>query len=109
MENKLIRNKDCHIWQAAEVVLKEALSEVGLPSEYEIVVVENDEEAQKYKFFGSPQITIDGEDVDPAAAKATQFQITGCRIYMWQGKMYEYPPREMIIEKLKVKSAKWKN
>lgn len=112
MEIKLIHNKDCHIWQKAEEVLKEALAGSGLAPDYELVVVENDSEAEQYKFFGSPQITIDGVDIDPSTHSARsgqapqQFKVEGCRIYMWQGKMYEYPPKEMIVEKLKAQSAK---
>jgi len=110
MDIKLIRNEGCHIWQTAEAALKEALQEAGLPAVYEIIVVKNDEEAKKYRFYGSPQITINGVDIDPASEKATQFQASGCRIYMWEAegpegtrgrKMYEYPPREMIIKALR--------
>lgn len=101
MNVALLRNEDCHIWKTAEGVLKEALQKAGLSKDYEMVIVKNNEEAQKYKFFGSPQITIDGIDIDPSAAKATQFQVQGCRFYMWQGKMYEYPPTEMVLEALK--------
>jgi len=100
MKILLIHNKDCHIWQTAEKVLKEAIKEAKLPEEYKVVVVENDEDAKEYRFFGSPQIIIDGIDIDPSAEKATQFQAEGCRIYLWQGKMYEYPPKEMILEAL---------
>lgn len=109
MDIKLIRNEGCHIWQATELELKKALKEVGLPEEYEIIVVKDNEDAQKYRFFGSPQITIDGVDIDPNAAKATQFQTEGCRFYIWEAegpegtrrsKMYEYPPKELILQKL---------
>lgn len=101
----LFRNEGCHIWQTAEKALQEALNEAGLPQEHEIVVVKNSEEAQKYRFFGSPQITIDGIDIDPGAAKATQFQVQGCRFYLWKSKMFEYPPTELILEALKTKGT----
>lgn len=97
MKVALIRNEDCHIWETAEGVLKEALAKAGFLSDYEVVVVKDNGEAKKYRFFGSPQITIDGVDIDPGAAKAIQFQTQGCRFYLWQGKMYEYPPTEMIL------------
>ncbi len=101
MNIKLIRNEGCHIWQTTEKALKEALGQAELPVEYDVVVVKDDKEAKKYRFFGSPQITVDGRDLDPSAEKATQFQVEGCRFYMWQGKMHEYPPKEMILEALK--------
>lgn len=101
MKIQFIRNDGCHIWQTAEKALKVALSEANFPQSYEVVVVKDNEEAKKYHFFGSPQITIDGVDLDPSAEKANQFQAQGCRFYLWQGKMYEYPPTEMILEALK--------
>lgn len=103
MKIKLIRNEGCHIWQTAEAVLKEALAQANLPPEYEIVVVADDTQAQQYRFFGSPQITVNGVDIDPNAQKATKFQEAGCRLYLWQGKMYEHPPKEMIL------GALWKS
>ena len=105
MKIQIIRNEGCHIWQTAEKALKEALTEASLPKDYEIIVVKGNDQAQQYKFFGSPQITIDGVDIDPAAAKATQFQTEGCRFYVWQGKMYEYPPKEMILQTLAAKKS----
>lgn len=101
MKVVLLRNEDCHIWPTAEAALKEALTKAGFPPNYEVVVVKDKDEAQKYRFFGSPQVTIDGVDIDTGAAKATQFQVQGCRFYMWQGKMSEYPPVEMILSALK--------
>jgi len=110
MKIQLIHNKDCHVWQKAKKVLKEALKETNLPGKYEIVIIKNDEEAKKYRFYGSPQITINGKDIDPSSQKATQFQTEGCRFYMWEvegpdgtrrKKMYEYPPKEMIFQALK--------
>lgn len=97
----LLRNDGCHIWQTAEGELKKALTKLNLPPDYEVVVVGSDEDAQKYRFFGSPQITVDGVDIDPTAQKATQFQVQGCRFYIWKGKMYEYPPEELIFEAIK--------
>lgn len=101
MRIQLIRNDGCHIWQTAEAELRAALAEAGFQVEPEIVVVKNDEDAKKFRFFGSPQITINGHDLDPTAENFNQHQVLGCRIYIWNGKMYEYPPKEMIVEKLK--------
>jgi len=101
MKIQLLRNENCHTWQIAEKVLQEALKQVGLQEDYEIVVVKNNEEAKKHRFFGSPQITINGKDIDPQAEKANQFNAESCRVYLWQDKMYEYPPKQMILQELK--------
>lgn len=101
MKIQLIRNEGCHIWQIAEKAQKETLTEASLPKDYEIIVVKGNNQAQQYKFFGSPQITVDGVDIDPQAKNATQFQTEGCRLYVWEEKMYEYPPKEMILKVFK--------
>ncbi|MEK7182723.1 MAG: DUF2703 domain-containing protein [Patescibacteria group bacterium] len=101
MKIQLIRNEGCHIWQTTEKELAAALAQAGIPPEYEIVVVRNNEDATRYRFFGSPQITINGKDLDSTAEQFSNYQALGCRIYLWQGKMYEYPPKEMIIEAIK--------
>ena len=97
MDIKLIRNDGCHIWQTAEKELRAALQDINLPLDYEMIVVKEAEEAEKYKFYGSPQITVNGVDIDPKAKGASSFQVEGCRFFVWEGKMYEYPPKEMIL------------
>jgi len=101
MKIQLIRNDGCHIWQSAEKVLKEVLSEAGLPADYEVVVVKSDDEAKDLKFFGSPQILIDGKDIDPLASKVSDYHFQGCRFYLWREKMYEHAPKEMILQALR--------
>ena len=71
-----------------------------MPYDYEIVGVKNNREAKKYKFFGSPQISIDCKDIDSHAEKASQFHTEGCRVTIWQGKMVEYPPKKMLLSAL---------
>lgn len=101
MKIRLIRNEGCHIWEKAEEVLKEAIKDAGLTAKYNIVVVRNNKDAKKFRFFGSPQITINGEDIDPRAEKATQFHAEGCRVYVLKSKMYEYPPKDLILTALR--------
>lgn len=90
MKIQLLHNKDCHV---REKFLAE-LQEMGL--EPEIILIENDEEAEKYKFAGSTQLLIDGKDIDPMAEKILNYHESGCRIYLWNGNIYEYPPKEMV-------------
>jgi glutaredoxin len=103
MKIQLIRNESCPNWQKTEELLKEALSEAGLSEDYEVIVVEDDEKAKEYRFFGSPQIIIDGKDIDPLAAKASDFHFQGCRFYLWEGKVLEHPPKKMILQALQAK------
>ncbi|MCH7640830.1 DUF2703 domain-containing protein [Patescibacteria group bacterium] len=101
MKIQLIRNEICPNWQKAEELLKEALSEAGLSEDYETIVVEDDDKAKNLKFFGSPQILIDGKDIDPLSSKVSHYHTQGCRFYLWEGKVLEHPPKEMILQALK--------
>ena len=101
MKIQLIRNEMCPNWQEAEELLKEALSEAGLSEDYEVIVVEDDEKAKEYRFFGSPQILIDGKDIDPLSSKVSDYHTQGCRFYLREGKVLEHPPKEMILQALK--------
>lgn len=100
MQIQLLHTKDCHAWQEAEKVLEEALQEAVLPVEYQVVLVTSEVQAEQLKFLGSPQITVDGIDVDPIAKNATRFSVQSCRPYLYHGKSYDYPPKEMILESL---------
>lgn len=77
------------------------MAEVGLSPSYEIKLVSSHKEANEKKFFGSPQITINGEDIDERAKELSNYQVEGCRFYLWQGKSWDFPPKEMIVEMLK--------
>ena len=101
MKIRLLHTKQCHAWHEAENQLKEALKETGLTNDYEVVLLVREDDAKKYHFSGSPQITVDGNDVDPMAKNITNFSISSCRPYFFKGKFYDFPPKEMILEKLK--------
>lgn len=101
MQLRLLHTKDCHAWQKAEKVLEEALIEVGLPVEYQVVLVTTAGQAEQLHFLGSPQITIDEVDVDPLAKEAKSFSVKSCRPYIYQGKSYDFPPKELIVEAIR--------
>ena len=101
MKIKLFHNVSCHAWQQAESELEKALKEAGIKADHQVIVVESQKQAEEYKFPGSPTIQIDGKDIDPAAAKITQFAVDACRPYFWQGKAYDFPTKEMIFVALK--------
>jgi hypothetical protein len=98
---RLLHTPDCHAYHQALDELEAALREVDLPVRMEIVVITSEVQAKRYRFFGSPAIHIDGRDVDPLAANATQYHAQACRSYFWQGKSYDFPPKEMILRALK--------
>lgn len=100
MRIQVLHNESCNFWQIAKKELEEILKERGISVPIEEILIKTDAEAARYRFAGSPQILIDGKDIDPMAEKITNFHESGCRIYFWEGKVYEYPPREMTEEAL---------
>ena len=104
MKIKLLHTSDCHVWQEAERQLATALGELNLPKEYEVILIGNEKQAKENHFLGSPQITIDGADIDPMTKNAHSFNAISCRPYFYKGKFYDYPPKEMIKEAIKVEN-----
>lgn len=98
---RLLHTEGCHAYHQAFDEIEKALKEKGLPVQFEAMLITSEEEANKYKFFGSPAIQVDGEDVDPKAKMVTKYGISSCRPYFWEGKSYDYPPQEMIMKTLK--------
>lgn len=97
---QLLHTIDCHSWRDALVVLEGALKDAHEAVKFEVILVENNEQAKKLKFLGSPTILIEGQDVDPLAKNATNFASSACRPYFYKDKTYDYPPKEMILEAL---------
>ena len=96
MKVTFLHTADCHIWKTAINELEEALTEAKLEIKYDVVQVTSQTQAEKLKFTGSPTVLINGKNVDKMKRKINQFTNSGCAIYFWKGKTYEYPPKEMI-------------
>ncbi len=97
---RLMHVPGCHSWKDALDVLEEAMVEAGIKSTISINIIETDEEAAQFKFVGSPSIHINGEDVDALSKKITQYRASSCRPYFYEGRSYDYPPKEMIVSAL---------
>ena len=94
----MLRNPSCLFWVEAQKVLINVLRENGVDAIPEVILIDTDEKARERKFFGSPHITINGEDIDPMAKKMTNYHVGGCRLYLYEGKVYNYPPPQMILK-----------
>lgn len=96
-----MHTSQCHVWKTALEELEAALQEAGGDVDYEVRVINTNEEAEEYRFSGSPTILVDGVNVDPMARNIKKFIASGCRPYFYKGKTLEYPPKEMIVAALK--------
>lgn len=104
MEILFLRNEKCEAWKEGLLELKLALSEMGIKDEIKEKVINTRAEAERYKFFGSPTILINGKDVELATDIEKKVSLNTCRTYLYQGKFYEYPPKEMILHTLELQA-----
>jgi len=92
--------EDCPSHEAALARLRQVMAEEGIQAEIEIVKVETDEQAQSWRFVGSPTILIDGQDIDPLPADI-QVALT-CRAYRLEdGRISPLPSADMIRRALR--------
>lgn len=76
--------------------LKQALRELALPEDFEMINMDSDKKAEEYSFIGSPTIRINGEDIDPRVKDAKVTSHKGCRIYQTEEGIKGAPTVEMI-------------
>lgn len=102
----------CAPCRGTESILDEAIKDVANILEFtgvEVVVnkvnVTNEEKAINYKFVSSPTIRINGRDIQLEVKESPcrtcsdlSGEETDCRIWVYQGREYNVPPKAMIIE-----------
>lgn len=76
--------------------LRQALRELNLPEDFEMINIDSDEKAREYNFIGSPTIRINGQDIDLRAREAKVTGYKGCRIYQTEEGIKGAPTVEMI-------------
>ncbi len=97
MDIILLRNKQCHIWETQLGILNEALKDVSIDVLPKVIIINDDAEAAQYKFLGSPTILINGKDIIDTK-EPVKYTVYGCRLYVYQNHVYEYAPKEMLVE-----------
>lgn len=102
----ILHNAECNFWEVLKSNLEQLAKELGLNYEIEEVFVHTDDEAKQRKFAGSPQLLINGEDIDPASSKITNFHASGCRPVFYKDTFYEYMPIDLIKDALERMDAK---
>jgi len=88
----------CPNHEAALKILREALSELEINEEVELIHVDDNEAAMKHRFLGSPSIRIGNTDLEDADSGSYSMQ---CRRYSDGSTILGHPSRTMIINKLK--------
>jgi len=97
---ELLHFDGCPGYRKAEMALRSALSGSGLRAEFEVVVVNTDQEAERLSFPGSPTVRVDGEDLFPEGLGPRTSWHLGCRIYRTSEGPNDHPTVEMIQARL---------
>ena len=98
MKIELLYFDGCPSWQNGLEKLKTALQLEQLWDSVELVKVNNETDATRLKFLGSPSFHIDGKDVWPEDQESYALS---CRIYTTPMGMSGWPSVEMLREILK--------
>jgi hypothetical protein len=100
MNIELFYSEGCHTWERTLEMIKKVLKDKKIDVEVKLMKIETQEDAEKHHYFGSPQINIDGKDIDPMAKNVTSYKSAGCRFYIYKEKTHEFPPKEMLEDAL---------
>jgi hypothetical protein len=94
---ELLHIDDCPSWQEGLKNLKTALEAEGLKADIRLVRVQDDAEADRLKFLGSPSFYLDGEDL--WNEERNRYNMN-CRIYATPQGLKGCPTVDMLREKL---------
>jgi hypothetical protein len=99
MEIEILYFDGCPSYRTAEKTLREVLAKERIEAEVDMVALNNDEEAQRLRFPGSPTIRVDGQDLFPVLQRASY--ALGCRTYATPEGLKGSPTAEMLRETLR--------
>lgn len=97
MRVQLLYFDDCPSWRVAAGRVQEALETVGRQVEVEKVLVATPEQAEEWRFHGSPSLLIDG--TDPFAQPDAPVGLA-CRIYQTPDGIGGSPTVAQLVEVL---------
>jgi len=85
----------CPSYRPAVEAIRSILSERSIDAELNLIRVSTQQEAQLWRFLGSPTIRINGEDIEGGADPGGEYSLR-CRLYSVHGKPRGWPPREQL-------------
>jgi hypothetical protein len=97
MQINLLYFKDCPSWQQGFDNLKTALAEEGMEADICLAQVEDNNEAERLRFLGSPSFQVNGADLWPEERAAYALS---CRVYSTPQGLKGAPTVKMLREKL---------
>jgi hypothetical protein len=115
MRIKYLFAEGCKEWDKGLKELEKALKDLNLNEKVEVIKLLTVKDAEKYDFIGSPTIRLNEAELGREEWKITERgteirekkPTLSCRIYGFKGKVYQYPPKEMIKDFIRT-YAVWK-
>jgi hypothetical protein len=98
MKIQLLFFDGCPSWQIGLENMKNALQMEQLDYSIDLLKVEDDSEAARLKFLGSPSFRVNGQDLWP---EERDTYAVSCRVYKTSEGMIGWPTEEMLRERLK--------
>lgn len=90
----------CPNFERAVALIREALATERIAAPIRLIRVDTDEEAQRYSFYGSPTIRVNGEDIASLPTGASPR--LACRVYrMPDGRLAPTPAYETVVAALR--------
>lgn len=102
MQIDLLYFDGCPSWEGALENLKSAMAAEGMEAEIRLAKVDDNDEATRLKFLGSPSFQVNGVDWWLEARKRYNLS---CRVYTTLQGMKGVPTTEMLREKLRTVHA----
>lgn len=93
MQIDFLYYEDCPSHEKALARLQDVLEQESIQADITIHKIDTDEQAQEWRFVGSPTILANGEDIIPT--DETFYSLT-CRVYQVDGRFSPMPSAEMI-------------
>ena len=105
MKIELLYVQGCSRGKSALARLRQVLREERVRESVQIIEVNDQEEAVRRGFLGSPTIRINDYDIESEAASRSDFGL-GCRTYPDRKMLYGVPSNEMIRGALRARRRK---
>ena len=91
MKIDILYFEGCPNYASTLEIARDVVRDLGADAVVREVEVKSADDASRLRFFGSPTVQVDGEDIDPGVRGRTDYSFS-CRVYGGTGT----PPRDLI-------------
>ncbi|GIV19097.1 MAG: hypothetical protein KatS3mg023_0848 [Armatimonadota bacterium] len=99
MKVQLLYFPDCPSHERAMELVREAIQMEGVQAQIEVVRIETEQEAERYRFVGSPTIRINGIEIDPQPH--LPYRLTCRTFHLENGRLSPVPSLTMLRETIR--------